>query len=149
MKGDYSLYKTRSYVNAWLDYNNLNHKNKIGYWQFRKVLSTLTDEIMTEVINCPLGIELPEQLGSLVMIGFKVDKLPKMNKVKFKMATTDGYVYRLRWTEGVGTRKWKLYFHFDVGKAIQKRIYEAIKDNKFFNWIRVPSYMEYIKYREK
>ena len=140
MKGDYSLYKTRSYANAWesLKENNPEIATKLGYWGFRKMLSDTSDIILEEVLTSRDGFDLPENLGKLQMIGVKITKKTKgLQYRKLSLMRTENVVYSLRWLKNQKHSNVNniYYFNFKTSILVRKVITEYIRKDKFLKWL--------------
>lgn len=137
--GTYKKYKKIVSIDAWKVYHK-QYPNGVDYWTFRKILSDIGKAIMEEVFNRPLGFELPFRFGVLRMIGFKYDKMTirkKLSKISF--VRTNNYVYRLIWLKHkniIKVRNAHTYV-FKTGILVRKEIYSRIKNDEFFNWIKL------------
>lgn len=146
MKGDYLAYKTRTYFNAWetLKIKNPNLAEKIGYWNFRKLLSDISDKIIESVLN-EEPFELPERLGTLIIIGIPVDKKPMGLKYgNISMVRTENVVYSLRWLRNQKHSNVPnfYYFNFKTSILVRKLIIDYIRKDKFLNWLILPSFKQ-------
>lgn len=138
--GDYDLYKVQLHIVAWFDYRDNYNESNLTNLEYRRILKDFTDLIIEEVFNNPDGFEIPNKFGTLQMIGLPAkSKLNYGEKKYFKLIRTEGYVYSLRWLRTNYRCKIKkiYYFGFKTGRLVQKKIYNAIKEDRFFNWLKL------------
>lgn len=152
MKGDYLAYKTRTYMNAWntLQIDNPEIAKKIGYWNFRKLLSDMSDKIIESVLEKE-AFELPEKLGTLIILGIPVDKKPIGLKYgNISLVRTENVVYSLRWLRNQKHSNIPnfYYFNFKTSILVRKIITQYIREDKFLKWLILSSFKQ-IKHIKK
>lgn len=143
MKGDYGEYKCTVSHECWKRFKK-EFPETVDYWTLRKILSTMNDLIIDEVIDNPSGFKLPYNFGHLIMAGTLV-KSPKsrMKGTPLNLARTENYVYSLVWLPGVQYNR--TFYRAKTPKLIQRYITKCIREDKFLNWIKVSKYSDLIK----
>lgn len=142
--GDYDLYKVQLHIVAWYDYKEKHNEANLTNLEYRRILKDFCDLVMEELFTNMDGFEIPNKFGTLMMIGTPVkDELNYREKKTLKLVRTEGYVYSLRWLRNNYRCKVKkiYFFKFYTGKLIQKKIYKAVLEDRFFNWLKVDNYL--------
>lgn len=111
-----------------------NGEKPLTYWEYRKVLSKLSDLILEEVLNNSMGFKLPLNLGTLIIIGRKARKNIPIRKCYYKLTLTEGYIYGLHWIYHKVPNGWLI--KYETPKLFKNVIIKAIKNDKFFKWIK-------------
>jgi hypothetical protein len=147
MKGDYRKYKAQCKQGYYQIYKDQykDSPDKLEYWDYRKFLQIVSEEIFNATVNNPDGFQLPLHLGFYKMVGAKLRKPSKASrKIKLQyyfLGATENYIYSLRWYEGFGVKN-SHFFKFKTGKLFKSKIYKLIKEEKYLNWIRVDSQID-------
>lgn len=140
--GDYDLYKTQLHIVAWYDYKEKHNESNLTNLEYRRILMEFCNLVVEEVMNNPDGFKIPNNFGTLQMIGTPAkSKLNYGQKKNLKLVRTDGYVYSLKWLRNNYRCKiqkiW--YFRFKTGRLIKDKIFESVLKDKFFTWLKLDS----------
>jgi len=156
MKGDYDFYKTRVIMTA---FNRLKEEhpeliNRIGFWNYRKIMTEFNELMLEEVFNNVQGFELPFSFGRLIMVGFKIKKKTpyvEHSKKHLHLSRTENYVYRLVWLlhQDSAHIPHVEFWNFRTEKLVAGKIVKRIKEDRFFHWIKMNSTKDIIKYEAR
>lgn len=140
--GTYLKYKRIVSIETWQVYH-AKYPKGLNYWTFRKLLSDITDLMVEEIINNPLGFVLPHKFGVIRMIGFKMNSTGGTRKLrKIEFARTNNYIYQMVWLR----HKYKVrvkyleLFNFSTARLIRSYITQCIREDKFYNWMKLDSW---------
>lgn len=119
----------------------------IDYNTFRKIIVTNTQNIANSIINEPEGVQLPEQMGCIVVTKYKpfnketpratdYGNMIKTGKyVPFLNLHSFGYMYNIRWYKiGSRAKNIKLYYLYRC-RPLKRGVAKSIKaGTNFFQW---------------
>lgn len=141
--GDYDQYKTQLHIVAWYDYKANYNKSNLTNLEYRRILMDFCNLVMEEVFNNPDGFKIPYDFGTLQMIGEPpIDALYPWRRAQMKLTRTENYVYALRWLKHNYRCKVRniYFFKFKTGALIRQKIQQAIKEDRFFDWLKVENH---------
>jgi hypothetical protein len=133
-KGTYKEYKYMTMQETWHKIkDNPVMKDKVNYGLYKKIMNTLSTEILEEVLMNPMGFQLPEHLGMFQMIGLKRPSVGPYTDLGL-LAQTDGYNYTIRHLKGSHTRIHNLvYYNFTLSDLAFKLVTRRIRKDDFFH----------------
>lgn len=143
MKGDYDKYKCTVSHECWRKFSE-EYPNELDYWTLRRIISTMGDLIIEEVINNPSGFRLPGDYGHLIMGGTPIKSIKaRRSNSTLNLSRTENYVYSLIWLHGVQNNRG--FYRFKTAKLVRNYITKCIREDKFLNWIKVNQYKDLLK----
>lgn len=120
---------------------------EIEYNTFKRIVNTNTQNIVESIINEPEGVQLPENMGCIVITKYKINANRKKRNLDFvntlKLGKnvpllnlhSFGYVYNIRWYKNeVKVKNLKLFSLYKA-RPLKRGVAKAIKAGaNFFQW---------------
>ncbi len=120
---------------------------KLGYWKIRRIIMSLGEHIINEILNTNEGILLPHGLGIFQVVGVKEPKKKKFRKQQ--LVRTDYTYYTIRWIIRP-FRKYMpqgRYWKAKSTRLFRDQLIDKIGKDDFFHWSIYNTFVDSLRYR--
>ena len=133
MRVPYNEFKITVAHEAWRRCNP--ELKKMGYWKFRRIIQSLGNHVIEEILTNNEGVILPYGLGQFQIVGVKKTTRGKRRR-KMELFRTDNVYYKLRWNNS-NAKKYlphALYFKACSTRILRDELVKRIKKDQFYQW---------------